>query len=255
MIHTRHPTGGDIPALGALWKEAFGDPDVFLDSFFRCAFAEKRSLCLIENGEIAAALYWFDCSWNGMSLAYLYAVSVAEAHRGRGLCRRLLTDTHAHLSARGYTGVILVPGNASLFDLYAHLGYCICSSVDEFRCDAADSGIPLHKIDADAYAALRLRFLPEGSVWHARENLQFLALHSELYAGENFILAAHRENGALTADEFLGDRLSAPHILHELGCTHGVFRTEGEERPFAMYLSLREDITAMPRYFGIAFDG
>ena len=79
-------------------------------------------------------------------------------------------------------------------------------------------------------------------------------MHSELYAGENFLLAAHRENGVLTADEFLGDRLSAPHILRELGCPHGVFRTVGTARPFAMYLTLREDIAAMPRYFGIAFD-
>ena len=254
MMCTRHPVSADILCLRALWKEAFGDSDAFLDSFFRCAFAAERSLCLEDNGEITAALYWFDCAWNGMRIAYLYAVAVAERHRGRGFCRRLLTDTHAHLSSLGYAGVILVPGSASLFDLYAHLGYRIGSSVDEFLCEAADSGISLRKIDAAAYAAQRVRYLPEGSVLHEMKNLQFLSVHSELYAGEDVLLAAHRENSVLIADEFLGNRLAAPHILHALGCPRGVFRTVGSQRPFAMYLSLREDITAMPDYFGIAFD-
>ena len=207
-----------------------------------------------ENGDITAALYWFDCSWNGMRIAYLYAVAVAEQHRGRGFCRRLIADTHAHLSTAGYAGTILVPGSASLFELYARLGYRLSSSVDEFHCKAADRGIPLRRIVADDYAALRLFYLPEGSVIHEAENLHFLAAESELYTGEDFLLAVHRESGVLIADEFLGNRLSAPHILHVLGCPRGVFRTVGTQNPFAMYFSLREDITAMPRYFGIAFN-
>ncbi len=251
-MNARHPSESEIPALRSLWKEAFGDPDVYLDSFFRFAFARERCLCLEDCGRIAAALYWFDCSLRAKKIAYLYAVAVPQTYRGQGLCRRLMEETHGHLNGRGYGAAILVPGSASLFELYGHLGYHTCSAVDEFRCSAAESGIPVRKIGRYPFAVLRRKFLPEGSVIQEKENLDFLADQYELFAGENFLIAAQRKNGTLHAAEFLGDPVIIPQILRTLDCSQGEFRTPGNTRAFTMYYPLQKD--DMPNYFGLAFD-
>ena len=112
------PKIDQLPQLRALWKEAFGDTDAYLDSFFTLGFSPERCRCMTEDGQVSAALYWFDCSCQGARLAYLYAVATAENRRGVGLCRLLMDNTHAHLKKAGYAGAILVPASASLRQMY-----------------------------------------------------------------------------------------------------------------------------------------
>ena len=50
------PRKGQIPALRALWREAFGDSDAFLDTFFATGFSPDRCRCIVEGGEAQAAL-------------------------------------------------------------------------------------------------------------------------------------------------------------------------------------------------------
>ena len=129
-----YPSENAIPQLRSLWKEAFGDEDSFLDVFFGTGFSPDRCRCIPLNGEIAAALYWFDCSWEGGPLAYLYAVATCKQYRGQGLCRKLMANTHEHLKYLGYTGAVLVPGEPSLFDFYSNMGYTAFGSVEDFSC-------------------------------------------------------------------------------------------------------------------------
>ena len=110
------PQKGQIADLRALWKEAFGDSDSFLDVFFTTAYSPERCRCVTVDGEAVSALYWFDCEYSGERIAYLYAVATAENHRGHGYCQALLDDTHRHLSALGYEGVILSPGSDNAFE-------------------------------------------------------------------------------------------------------------------------------------------
>ena len=63
------PTAKDLPELRELWKEAFGDTDAFLDSFFSLAFSPARARCIRSDGGICAALYWFDCEYGGGRVA------------------------------------------------------------------------------------------------------------------------------------------------------------------------------------------
>ena len=93
-----------LPSLKALWKEAFGDTDAFLDTFEKSAFSYHRCRCVTDGDTGAAALYWFDCSYEEGRIAYLYAIATAKSHRGRGLCRALMEDTHKHLKKMGYSG-------------------------------------------------------------------------------------------------------------------------------------------------------
>ena len=244
-----HPT--ETTGLRRLWKEAFGDSDAFLDLFFAHGYSPRRCRCITDNGTVTAALYWFDCRFDGKKIAYLYAVATAVSHRGRGLCRKLMADTHALLAEQGYAGAILVPGETGLFDFYAAMGYQTIACVEQIRPTPGSAPIAVTALSADTYAARRRSLMPEKGVVQEGENLAFLSKICRLYGGDGWIMAAAIESESLTATEFLGDTSAIPGILAALGKSEGVFRIPGKS-PFAMYLPF--DVGAAPAYFGLAFD-
>lgn len=241
-----HPTLEQIPQLRLLWKEAFGDTDAFLDWFYRSAFSPQRCLCVTESGKVAAAAYWFSCG----EYAYIYAVATAKAHRGRGLCHALMADIHAFLAQQGYDGCIVVPGEESLRRFYGGMGYEDFGGIKEFCCEAG-TPLPIRKISAEEFAAMRRQYLPEGGVIQENENLTFLSGWAEFFAGKDFLLAAVLEGDVLSGLELLGNADAAPDILAALGAKQGNFRVPGG-KPFAMCRPLRSKIS--PTYFGFAFD-
>lgn len=238
--------------LRLLWKQAFGDPKDFIHSFFRVAYSPKRCRCVYEQDALAAMLYWFDCSWDGQRLAYIYAVATDTAFQGRGFCRALMEDTHRHLKALGYSGCILVPRTRELFSMYEKMGYRTCSHVREFTCHAG-TPVTLRRIGAEEYAALRRQYLPENGVVQEGEALALLQTYSAFYTGKNILLATYVDDGKCTVCEFLGDADAAGGILAALGYAQGKVRTPGTEKPFAMYHPLTVS-SAMPTYFGLALD-
>ena len=248
------PTAKQIPELCALWCEAFGDTEEFFDVFLNTAYSSERCRCLSVDGSVAAALYWFDCEYEGKKIAYLYAIATKKDFRGQGLCRALMEDTHAHLDSLGYTAAILVPSEPSLFGFYNKIGYSACSSIGEFTCRATDKTTALTQIDKHEYAALRRSYLPEKSVIQEGANLDFLCAQATLYKGDGFLLAARVQSEKLIGLELLGDTSKASAIVRSLGCAEGDFRTVGSSRPFAMYLPLADEKSAPPSHLGFAFD-
>lgn len=246
------PQFTDLPHLRALWKQAFGDSDEFWFDFVHKAKPLRRCRCLWEDDTLAAALYWFDCSWKGKHLAYLYGVATSNQFRHRGFCRALMEDTHAHLKAQGYGGCILVPGSRALFAMYEKLGYTTCSYIREFECEAG-CPIPIRPLSIHEYANLRREYLPADGVVQEGETLALLDAQAGFYAGENCVFVCSSAGGKLTVSELLGDEKTAPGILAAMDCSQGTFRTPGTEKPFAMYHSFTDDPTA-PAYFGLAMD-
>ena len=253
-IEIRMPSLEDREELRSLWREAFGDTDEFLDLFEATAYSPHRARALFCDGTLSAALYWFDCECEGETLAYLYAIATAKAQRGKGLCRRLMQDTHEHLRSLGYVAAFLVPSEESLFDFYEKLGYRTATEVAEFSCDAADEPIELVRIDAEEYARLRREFLPEGGVVQEGENLSYLAAQAELYRGENLLLAARIEGERVVGIELLGDQSAAPRIVRRFGKERGFFRSVGMARRFSMTVVLEPKKAPVFTYFGLAFD-
>lgn len=239
-----------ITKLKMLWKQAFGDTDAFIDTFFSVAYSPDRCRYLTEGGELAAMLYWFDCEFQGKKIAYLYAVATDEAYRGQGFCRRLMEKTHRYLAEKGYAGAILVPGSKALFRLYEKLGYRTCCYVTNITCTAG-TPIPLHPITAEEYAVLRRALLPTGGVLQEDAALALLAATAKLYAGDGFILAATLEDGTCHIHELLG-RADPAGITAALGAAEGIFRTPGTDTPFAMYCGFTA--APAPGYFGLALD-
>lgn len=252
-MRIEYPTDGQLPQLRALWQLAFGDSEEFLDKFYASAYAPRRCRCVVENGRVAAALYWFDAEYEGQKFAYLYAVATHPDFRRRGLCRALMADTHALLAERGYDGALLMPEGPALRQMYAGMGYRDCCTVSEFSCTAGSLPADLRAIGPEEYARLRRKLLPGDGVIQEGENLACLAAFAGLYAGEDFLLAAAARGDSLQGIEFLGSREAAPGILRALEYAHGSFRTPGKDIPFAMFRPLREDAHA-PGYFGLAFD-
>lgn len=251
------PEKSQIPNLRRLWKEAFGDTEDFLDDFWQTAFDANRCRCVVEDGQVAAALYWFDCLCMENRIAYVYAVATAKAYRRRGISHSLMEDTHRHLAKLGYEGVVLVPGSEELFRFYEGMGYRVCSTIHEFSCNAAVDGgedVSLRSIDKTEYARLRRQMMPSGGVVQENENLDFLQTQAQFYTGQSILLAARKEADKLIGVELLGDEAKAPGIVKALGCAQGVFRVPGERQPFAVYLPFRESAYAAPAYFGLAFD-
>lgn len=244
-MEIKHPTREHIPALRQLWSEAFDDTDSFLDKFFSTAFAPERSMCAIDSCNVIAAAYWFDCG----KYAYIYAVATAKMHQGRGICHALMEKIHEVLTLRGYAGCILVPGVESLRRLYQSMGYENCGGVKEFDATAT-APLPLRKLSAEEYAALRRHYLPEGGVVQEGVNLDFLALWAEFYAVPNALAAVVWEDGKLMALDLLGDVQTAGGIVAALGAETGWFRSPGED-PFAMHRPL--SINTPPKYFAFCF--
>ena len=248
-----HPTQAQIPQLRALWKEAFGDSDAFLDIFFSTAFDPRRCRCITEDNRVLAALYWFDVTCENQSFAYVYAVATAKAARGRGLCRKLMDDTAAHLKDLGYQGILLVPQDEGLRIMYGKMGYRDVTTITETICAAGEIPIAPIEISAEDYAARRLSLLPPGSVIQEGENLTFLAPLAHFYAADGMLAAVSQETEHLRILEYLGDPALAPGLVTALGAREATLRCPGSEKDFAMYLPLSADC-AKPAYFAFCFD-
>ena len=250
------PTAAQQRQLRALWQEAFGDSDEYLDIFFGTAFSPNRCRCVAIEGKVVAALYWLDCACRGRKLAYIYAVATAKTHRGQGIASKLLADTHKHLTRLGYAGTVLVPSEKSMFGFYERLGYSVCSRVTDFYCAGGPDEVQLRRVDAADFAKQRreiLSLLEPGAVLQEGESMELLAAQCTFYAGQNFLLAARPQGESLLGLELLGDPQQAPGILRSLGYKEGSFRTRGKAREFAMFCPLCADIQP-PTYFGLAFD-
>ncbi len=258
-LHISQPLTSQIEQLRQLWKDTFGDSDAFLDIFQETAFSPERCRCATLNDTVVAALYWFDCEFEGQPIAYVYAIATAEEYRGRGVCHALMENTHEHLTAHGYAGAILSPASDKLFEFYKEIGYETCAYNSEliFKEDALyafeEKEIALRKIAKEEFVELRRNFLPKNAVLQEKENLSFLEKQADFFTGKNFLLTAKKEQAHLYGIEFLGDTSAIPSILKSMKCKSGHFRMIGDEKPVAMYLPL-QDTGNMPNYIGFIFD-
>lgn len=245
------PVAAQIPGLKQLWKACFGDEDAFIGRFFAVAFAPTRCRCVTDGEAVLAAAYWFDVEFSGNKAAYIYAVATDPAHRGQGLCRKLMDTIHSHLAESGYIGAMLVPGDDGLREMYGKMDYVNFGGMEEFACAAGDSSLAVQQIATEEYANLRRTFLPENGVVQEKENLNFLRQFYRFYRADGCVFAAASTGSELFVAELLGDRAAAPGILAALGMPSGVFRVPGNDA-FAMYRSL--DGKDAPGYFAFAFD-
>lgn len=178
------PLSRDISKLNHLWQQAFGDSEEFVEGFFQTGFSENRCLLAEKDGQLLAALYWFDCLWEGKKIAYLYAIATDENYRGKGVCRALMQHTHLQLQQQGYSGALLVPADEGLAGMYGKMGYtCILpeaqKSLEEPPQLQRDQ---LTQISPEEYVQRRKQLLPAGGIWHSKAAMDYLATFAKFYA-------------------------------------------------------------------------
>lgn len=233
-----------IASLRALWKEAFGDDDTFLDLFFGTAYSENRGMAAFVNNKLAGALYWFDFELNDQKIAYIYAIATAKALRGLGVSKSLLEHTHAKLKAMGYAAAILVPGNDSLFKFYEKNGYKTCGTIGELK---IPENIEVTEIPCEDYLRLRKNYTPKNSPIFTNSAAEFLKAQYSFFKGEDFLLCKAKD--AKFIAEFLG---TPPESSPQDNLT--IARTNGATRPFLMGLPFDNRLQLKDIYFPFAFD-
>lgn len=251
-MNIEYPTPAGIPQLKTLWKTAFADEDAFLDKFFTIAFSPDRCRCAVENGTIAAALYWFETACGGQRFAYIYAVATDPQYRGRGLCRALMADTARILAEQGYHGALLNPADEGLARMYEKMGYKPCTTVTEFT-RGPGTPISLRKVEPSEFARLRRTYLPKNGVIQEKEDLALLASMAEFYAGSDLLAAVTMDGPKLHCHELLGNVTAAPGIVAALGAETGFFRIPGPEKEFVFLLKLQKNCMK-PGYFAFVLD-
>jgi len=175
----KHPEKENIPALTALWMQAFGDTEAFVKGFFSTGYSPDRSMVCFEEDAVVAALYWFDCTWEDKRIAYLYAIATDEKHRGKGICNALMKHTHKHLQEQGYAGALLMPAEESLENFYGKMGYRSMNTTSFY--EDPSKPVSLEAITPEEYLSLRQQYLPKGGVQHTLPALRYLGTFAKFY--------------------------------------------------------------------------
>lgn len=244
-----NPSPWHIPDLRRIWKQAFGDSEEFLDSFFETGFAYDRCRCVFLENEPVAVVYFFDCRWGDKKIAYLYALAVEESHQKQGLSRLLLSDTHAHLQGSGYAGAIMEPATESLMNYYERLGYRRFGGRTEQVYEAGEAAADTVKLGDLGYEQARDILLPQDAIRQEGAFTAMLHTQTEFYAGEDYVAAVSKESPMIY--EFLGNTQQIPGLLCLLDIKKATVRLPGGA-PTAVYFSFSgEDI---PAYFGLPLD-
>ncbi len=132
-ITTRQAKAQDVPALKALWKEAFADEDAYIELFFKDLFRPEDMAVLEADGKPACMAALLPCTLvlgadgEGEAcrypISYLYAMCTAEGLRRRGLGRMLLRFAADYCARRGDSGIALLPADEGLHYFYGLEGY------------------------------------------------------------------------------------------------------------------------------------
>lgn len=226
-IELRHPRPGEEIKLRELFTEAFGDED-FTALFFAKGYSPSRCLGAFD-GELLAALHWFDCTLMGEKAAYVYGIAAFQAQRGRGIGSELIRGALERLQELGYRHILLVPAGESLFGYYERFGFRVVSTIREAEIGAGEA-LPIRRLTVSEYAAARRKLLPERGLLQEGPCLELLSGYAEFYV-------TPRSLAAVTGDtvwELLGDEAAAPGLIAALGLEKATVRMPGPGRPFAM---------------------
>lgn len=243
---------GEEPRLKLLWKLCFEDEDWYIDGFFDKCYVPGQAMVLEADGEIRSMLLVFEQTVAGadekmLPFWYVYAFCTHPEGQGRGYGRRLLAWTEEQAKKAGMRGVVMVPGERSLFEFYATLGYqTFCATFERHIVRENVPTLPVADCSPVDYQARRRELLrgrwrveyPEVSAnWQAR-----LCADSGggFFRVGDGIAAVERWGGSFVVKELLSDQpeRAAQSLLAALDGARALVRTPvptGEPgRPFGV---------------------
>ena len=188
MTGPKFSRSGDEAGLRALWKQVFGDSDVFLDTFFREIYVPGMAAVMEDQGVIVSAAY---CVPFGAA-RYIYAVATDPAYRGRGFGRAVT------LAAADGKEAYLCPASPELRCWYMETMGAVPASC----CAPLSPAGMLTPISAEEFVRRREALL--GDRPHAEYTPGILALYAldgGFYSDENGAVCAVSRDG--TVNELL----------------------------------------------------
>ncbi len=192
-----------LPALKAMWKEAFGDEDGYIDLYFSHRYAPENTLVWTENGSPIAMMAMLPCRLcaNAGELAarYIYGVATFVRHRGKGISTRLL-EYAADIARQRGEALFLVPSGKGLYGFYQERGYRPFFYLDErtLPCTGEETAQgSLQPLLPAEYAALRDRRLgAPGFVRWGQDAVAYVLRENEYLGGRAAALTYHGERHA-----------------------------------------------------------
>ncbi len=221
----------DIPALAALWQEAFGDGREYIDRFLDMNFHEGGAAVCERDGRVCAMAHLVPAALslggNAAPARYIYAVAVSRELRGQGLGGALMRFTVDWLRQNGLGG-FLVPAGERLYEFYRRFGFVEAFGAHERTLYASGSvGCRVSSAGEDEVLALRERFFagtphevwPEKQFGFIKSDIersggQFLKVCSQNAQG--YVLC-YKVDDRLVIREHTLDERTLSGALHALG--------------------------------------
>jgi len=264
----------DVPALRALWGQAFGDGPALLDAFFSRLYRPEDAFVIRAGNTVQSMAFQIPMtlrsgaqSWRA---AYLYAVATGRAARGRGCATALLTFAAEELTARGYRLLLLVPGGAGLREFYRARGFSDFSTIEQREWEGAPAPGGAAAVSPEDYFTLRERLLAaRGGAYVScpAAALAFQAAIAKQGGGRLYRLwDGETEGCACAAPDGTGRALvyellwpgeasrGAALAAAAAGAKRALIRSPGGTAPFAMARRLGEAPAVPAPYFGLALD-
>jgi len=188
--------------LKEIWKNAFGDPDWYIDFFFKNRFEAENTFVYLDGGKPVSMFFMLPAQINVegsfKNAGYIYGVSTMPTYQGRGYSTALLRYANDNM-ADNIEATFLTPASSGLFNFYKKQGYEAAFAVKEMDLSLQDFGniqapaADFKKIDAKSYKAVRDRaFNAHGYIKWDASAIEYILAENELVGGKAY--GVYREN-------------------------------------------------------------
>ncbi|SDN18954.1 GNAT family N-acetyltransferase [Acetanaerobacterium elongatum] len=200
----RFAKNSDVPFLKALWREAFGDDDSFINFFYEHRFSESNTLIWAEN-EIPVAMLTLLPAQMKMGkkfypVRYVYGVATKLEYRGRGISSELICYINEQAN-KSHEMLVLVPAQESLFEFYKKFGYQKCFYLKDYSFPVQENlpvSYEVRPISPDEYKAIRdSRFQDDGYIIWDEKALAYIIEENTFWNGYTVMIEHHRAKDIL----------------------------------------------------------
>lgn len=216
-------THNELPSVKELWKNVFGDDEIFINQFFYHLYQDNILIGKVKNEIIAMATLLpatIILEGKEYDIRYVYACATLPRFRGKKIMSKILDKAFENTVNRREIGLFLLPANAQLYDFYKKNGFkeffyhneqhFFLSDFVEKKCDT----YTMQKITAEKYYSLRHTYLQnEGTIHYPLSHFQFVddakinypaQFYEILCAGKNVAIGFIEKNiDNILAREFL----------------------------------------------------
>lgn len=212
MINIRKAAMADKSDFRRIWDKCFEDSDKFSTWLFDTRFVPEYSLCLEEDGKIAAELQllpmFLRIRGKAVPAAILMGVSTDPDYGGRGFMKKLMAYLMEHTAEKGIYAIAHTPARLNTYYFAGHYPVSDIKFI-EGRTDRTikAEGVRL----CGDIAAVRGRlfelytnFAKDYSAIAYRSYADFM-LKAEDYMADNGLLAVHVKDGVIDGYSFFYD--------------------------------------------------